>query len=254
VYAPERHRAIADLVVSLGRASVVELAEHLAVTPETVRRDLSILERQGVLRRVHGGAIPLLRAGFERTVVTRSAENMAEKTQIAQAALEEVPEEGAIIIDAGTTTGALVDALPENRRLTVVTNFLPHAVALADRPGITVLLLGGRVRSTTLACVDEWAVTGLRDIVADVAFIATDGITSERGLTTPDRAEAAVKRAMLHAARRTILLADHSKFGLEHFANFGSLSDVDVVITDAGTDSDLRAGIAAGGPVVVVTT
>jgi DeoR family transcriptional regulator, fructose operon transcriptional repressor len=107
------------------------------------------------------------------------------------------------------------------------------------------------LRTTTLACVDQWALDSLRDIVADVAFVATDGITVERGLTTPDWAESNVKRAMLHAARRTVVLADHSKFGVEHFAGFGSLVDVDVVITDSGTDEELRSGVAAAGPVVV---
>jgi DeoR family transcriptional regulator, fructose operon transcriptional repressor len=251
MYAPERHRAIAEMITTRGRASVTELADRLDVTPETVRRDLSALERQGVLRRVHGGAVHISRAQFERPVPVRLAERAAEKHRIAAAALQEVPDDGSIVIDAGTTTAALVQLLPADRRLTVVTNFLPHAVALAERPEVTVLLLGGRVKTTTLACVDPWALDALSGLVADVAFIATDGITPGRGLTTPDRSEALIKKAMLHAAHRVIVLADHSKFGQEHFAAFGSLHDVDVVITGNEIETDLRAEIEAVGPVVV---
>jgi DeoR family fructose operon transcriptional repressor len=251
VYAPERHRAIMERLAASGRCSVVDLASHLGVAVETIRRDLSHLERQGLLRRVHGGVIPLPKTILERTVLTRSGEMVDAKQAIARAALDEVPEQGSLIIDAGTSTGQLVALLPSDRELTVVTNFLPHAVALADNPRISVLLLGGRVRAKTLACVDDWAEQSLAQIVADVAFIGTDGISETRGLTTPDRAEAAIKRAMIKSARRVVVLADHRKFGQEHFAQFGTLDDVDVVITDSAVDPEIRASVEALGPVVV---
>lgn len=251
MYAPERHRVILDAINRDGRASVVDLSDSLAVAPETIRRDLSTLERQGLVRRVHGGAMPAGRIGFEPTVDSRSQVLTDEKFRIAQAAVSEIPEEGAIIIDAGTTTGALLALIPETSVLTVVTNSVQHAAALAFRPNITVLMLGGRVRSRTLACVDEWAIDGLRGLYADVAFVGTNGITASRGLTTPDRAEAAIKTAMLASARRRVVLVDNTKFGDNHFAAFGNLEDIDVVITDVQVDDEVADEIEAAGPVVV---
>lgn len=251
MYAPERHRAIVDAVMRDGRASVLDLSDSLAVAPETIRRDLSVLERQGVLRRVHGGAMPAGRIGFEPSVSSRQDTLPDEKRRIAQAAVSELPTEGAIILDAGTTTGAMIELIPDSAQLTVVTNSVLHAAALSEHKNLNVMMLGGRVRSRTLACVDEWAVQSLRGLYADVAFVGANGISPARGLTTPDRAEATIKNAMLLSARRRIVLADNSKFGDDHFAAFGSLEDVDVVITDVQVDDDVVDEIEAAGPVVV---
>ena len=252
MYAPERHRAIVERVSTGGRAAVVDLAETLNVTPETIRRDLSILERQGLVRRVHGGAIPVRRLGYQPTVDSRNAVHIEEKGRIAEAALDEVPLEGAIIIDSGTTTGRLVAMLPHDRQLTVVTNSVQHAIALANRENITCLLLGGRVRGRTLACVESWAVNSLKGITADVAIVGADGVSVERGLTTPDRIEAEIKAAMLAAARRKVVLADHTKFGDDHFAAFASLDEIDVIISDTGLDADVATQVETAGPMVVL--
>ncbi len=165
MYAEERQQAILAKARSLGRVDVVSLANELAVTTETVRRDLTVLERAGVVRRVHGGAIPVERLGFEPAVATRDAVMTAEKERIAKAALAELPEEGSVVIDAGTTTGRLVEVLPADRELTVVVNSPALATKLASRANLTVLLLGGRVRGRTLATVDEWSLAPLSQLV-----------------------------------------------------------------------------------------
>jgi DeoR family fructose operon transcriptional repressor len=236
MYAPERYRSIVERVVGFGRASVNDLADDLDVTPETIRRDLNYLEKQGLVRRVHGGAVPVGRVALEPTVDSRNSSFVAEKNDIARAALSEIPKEGAIILDAGTTTARLLSLIPTNYELTIITNSVEHALAAADKPNINTLLVGGRVRSRTLACVDQWAIDSLNGVYADVAIIGTNGISLDRGLTTPDPAEATVKRAMLNSSRRKVVLADHSKFGDDHFANFGAVQDVDLVITDKKTD------------------
>lgn len=251
MYAEERHQQIVERARADGRVDVGALAALFDVTPETVRRDLTTLERHGLLRRVHGGAIPVERLGFEPGLAARDAVLMAEKDRIAKAALAELPSEGAVLLDAGTTTARLADALPNDRELTVVTNALPIAMTLSVRPNVTVHLLGGRVRGRTMAGVDAWALRLLADVYVDVAFMGTNGVSVERGLTTPDAAEAAVKRAMIAAARRTVVLADHTKVGVDHFARFGSLQDVDVLITDSAVDGDLSAEIEGAGIRVV---
>jgi DeoR family fructose operon transcriptional repressor len=175
----------------------------------------------------------------------------ADKERIAKAALAELPDEGVLLLDAGTTTAALADLIPVDSQVRVVTNSLPIAMTLGLRPALTVLLVGGRVRARTLALVDTWALRTIEGMLVDVAFMATNGISLERGLTTPDTAEAAVKHAMVAAARRVVLLADHTKFGLEHFDRFATLEDVHAVYTDTGLDEDLAARIEARGPRVV---
>jgi DeoR family fructose operon transcriptional repressor len=251
MYAEERQQEIARLARRNSRVDVMTLADELNVTAETIRRDLTVLERAGVLRRVHGGAIPVERIGFEPAVAARDAVLTAEKERIAKAALAEVPEEGAIILDAGTTTARLAQVLPNDRELTVVVNSPVLATILGPRPNITVLLLGGRLRGRTLAAVDDWALRPLAELYVDVAFMGTNGCSVERGLTTPDQAEAAVKRAMIAAARRVVVLADHTKVGNDNLARFGALSDVDVLITDSALDAELATDIEDAGVRVV---
>ena len=199
VYAEERQNVIVEVARSDGRVDNMELARRFGVTPETVRRDLGALERHGVLHRVRGGAIPVERLGFQAAVAARSLVHQDEKERIARLALQEVPPEGAILLDAATTTAQLAQRLPVGRELTVVTNSLLTGLALAGRSGLTVLTLGGRVRGRTFAGVDAWALHVLGQIVVDVAFIGANGISLERGLTTLDPAEAAVKRMMSRA-------------------------------------------------------
>jgi DeoR family fructose operon transcriptional repressor len=252
VYQEERQAVIIDRARTHGRVDVGELAANFDVTAETVRRDLTALERHGLLRRVHGGAIPVGRLGFEPGLQTRDSAMAAEKDRVARAALAEVPAEGAILLDAGTTTARLAEMLPADRELTVVTNALPIAMALSTRPNVNVLTVGGRVRGRTLAMVDQWALRVLSETYVDVAFLGTNGLSVERGLTTPDVAEAAVKRAMLRAARRVIVLTDHTKVGNDCFARFGDLEEVDTLITDEGLDIELAADLQAAGPRVVL--
>jgi DeoR family transcriptional regulator, fructose operon transcriptional repressor len=252
VHAEERRQLIVEEVRRRGRVSVSGIAVAYDVNPETVRRDLVVLERRGALRRVHGGALSLARVQVEPAVDERSGQMSDEKARIATAALELLPDDGTVLVDAGTTTGALVERFPTDRRLTVVTNAIPLALRLAPLPMVTVLVVGGRLRQRTLANVDDFAVRMVGDLRVDVAFVATNGI-SERGCSTPDPAEGAVKRAMVGAADKVVLLADNSKFGQEHFVRFAALDDLDVVVTDGGVaETDLLPMTVAGVETVVV--
>ena len=251
MYAEERQAHIARLAHELGRVEVTALARELDVTTETIRRDLTALERRGTLRRVHGGAIPLERLGFEPELETRHEAMTAEKDRIAKAALDELPAEGSIVLDAGSTTARFADLLPTDRELTVVTNALNIAVRLATRPNLNVLVLGGRVRGRTLAAVDVWALQLLSTVFVDVAFMATNGISVERGLTTPDATEAAIKREMIAHARRVVLLTDHTKVGNDHLIRFGDADDVETLVTDSGLDAELADDLTAAGIRVV---
>ncbi|NEB14191.1 DeoR/GlpR transcriptional regulator [Streptomyces coelicoflavus] len=251
MYAPERQQEILRLARDGGRVDVVSLAEEFQVTAETIRRDLKALDRAGLLRRVHGGAIPAGRLDFEPGLAERESTAADEKDRIAKAALAELPAEGTLILDAGSTVARMAAAIPPESSLTVVTHSLPIAARLADHPGIQLHLVGGRVRHRTHAAVDAWALRAYGEIRADVAVLAANGFSVEHGLTTPDLAEAAVKRAALTAARRVVLLADSSKYAQEHFARFGALDDVDLLITDNGLTPEDAGDLERAGTEVV---
>jgi len=249
--AEERQQEILRRARADGRVDVMSLADEFAVTSETIRRDLTVLERSGAVRRVYGGAVPVGRPPVDPALSARDSLMTTEKERIAKTALAEVPSEGAIIIDAGSTTGRLAEILPADRELTVIVNSLPLATLLAPRANLTVILLGGRIRRSTFATVDDWLLQPLSQMYVDAAFLGTSGLSLERGLTTPDPGEASVKAAMMSAARRSILLADHTKIGNDSLARFGSLADLDLLITDAALDDGAAAAIGLAGPRVL---
>jgi len=254
MYAEERQQAIASLVISKGRASVAELAQAYDVTTETVRRDLAVLDRAGVLRRVHGGAVPvralhLVEAGVGERETTRSEY----KDAIAVAAAEFFPLSGAsILFDAGTTTARIAAQLPTDRELVVVTNSVPIAARLAAMPSVTLQLLGGRVRGLTQAAVGEQTLRVLDTLRVDIAFIGTNAISTGHGLSTPDSDEAAVKRAMVSAAKYVVVAADSSKVGREEFVSFAPISNVDTLITDSELSDEDHKQLTQHGVEVVV--
>ncbi|MER7072491.1 DeoR/GlpR family DNA-binding transcription regulator [Terrabacter sp. NPDC000476] len=253
MYAAERQQRIIAVARRDGRVEVTALADTLGVAAETVRRDLTALERRGSLRRVHGGAIPVERLEVEPSLATRSGRLADVKRRIAARALDELPSGGSIILDSGSTALAVAELLPPDLDLTVLTNSLAAATVLASHPGISLYLLGGRVRGTTGAAVGDWATGPLADVTVDVAFLGTNGLSVARGLTTPDQSEALVKRAMVGAARKCVVLTDSSKTGDAHLHRFAQVADVDVVITDTDVDDDVAAEIRAAGPEVVTT-
>ncbi len=254
MYAEERQQAMAHLISRRGRLSVVQLAQQFEVTTETVRRDLSTLDRMGLVRRVHGGAVP---AGsltvIEAGISERDQANTQAKEAIASAAVALLPPPDSVIaIDAGSTTARLAAALPRDHRLTVITHSVPVAARLAGLPQIQLHLLPGKVRPTTHAAVGADTVAALAEFRADVAFIATNGITTGHGLTTPDSDEAASKRAMIACARRTVVLADSTKFGVETAVRFATLDSLDVLVTDSDIEATDRNALESAGIEVVI--
>jgi DeoR family transcriptional regulator, fructose operon transcriptional repressor len=241
LFSGERQDEILTLIRQEKRVSVASLADRFAVVGETIRRDLADLEQRGLIRRVHGGAIPAERAVVEPPIEARHDLMKPEKERIARAALAELPREGSAFIEAGSTTSFLAGVLPADCSLTIVTNGGYIATALARRTSLTVLSVGGRVRPNSLACVDDWALQTLSTLRVTVAFLGTNGISVANGLTTPDPAEAAVKRAMLSITEHTVLLADHTKIGVASLLRYGGVNQIHTLITDAGLPGgDLR--------------
>lgn len=251
MYAAERHQWLVDAARQEGRIAVSRASEELGVVPETIRRDLEFLAGQGLLRRVHGGAIP---ASFDtlgdQPLDTRDASAVAEKEAIARAALAYLPQaDGTIILDAGSTTARLAALLPADCGLSVFTDSAPIASLVAARTACDVHLVGGRVRSTTAATVGN--VAEFERLRVDVAFMGTNAISVGHGLSTPDVDEAATKAAMIACAHSVVVLADSRKLGAESTARFARLADIDVLITDAGaTERQRRSFVGQGIDVV----
>ena len=252
MYAVERRRWLITAAREAGRVEVAGVARALSVAPETVRRDLNALERQGLLRRVHGGAVPVERLGFEGELSLRVVSRQGEKARIADQALTLLDAVETVYLDEGSTVQALAERLHPSRPLTVVTNALPVATLLATRPGVNLLLLGGRLRGATLATVEHWATRMLDDLVIDLAVLGANGVTVERGLTCPDVAVAAVKAGAVAASRRRILLADGAKFGVDSSYRFAQVRELSSVVTDRSAgDRQIRALRALGIEVLV---
>lgn len=252
LFQTERQREIVTLTLKDGRVEVSDLATRFQVTTETIRRDLSELQDQRLLRRVHGGAVAWESSQFEPLLVVRNDQHDEEKRRMAKLAVNELPDSGNVIIDSGSTLGRFAEAVPSDARLRVVTNSLPIAQTLAEHEAVEVIVIGGKVRKNTMAMVDADAIAALEPLSVDTLFISTDGLSPQMGLTTPYRQEAGLKQAMIGSARRVVALVDHSKFGKDQFVQFAKWSDVDVLITTVGADETAIAEIEALGTTVLL--
>ncbi|GAB90040.1 DeoR/GlpR family DNA-binding transcription regulator [Gordonia rhizosphera] len=245
-----RQSHIVELARTRGRVEVNTLADELDVASETIRRDLKALAGRRLLRRVHGGAVPMETAGFESGVEYRSQVDLAQKQRIAGAAAGLLHGAETVYLDEGFTPRLIAERLAE-RTLTVVTSSLLAAQALAHSSTVTVLLLGGRMRGRTMATVDHWAVDMLRGLVIDVAFLGTNAISLEHGLTTSDPAVAAVKNTAICVSRRSILVAAHTKFGEVNFCRFAEISDFEAIVSGVELDAGDALRYEALGPTVL---
>lgn len=235
--AAERRLELIALAKEVGKVDALIAAERFGVAVETIRRDLDLLQRQGIMRRVHGGGILIDRIQSELSVEVRRSQNYQIKKRIAEVASNYIPKSGTIIVDAGTTTELLAPYLRNNSNLTVVTNSLNLSLAIGET-NTNVVLLGGRIRPVTLSAVGAHALNMVTSLHASVCFIGTNGIDSQIGFTTPDIDEAEVKRIMIQNSQESIVMADHTKFSQIYTSSFASNVEVDRIITDVGAPLD----------------
>jgi DeoR family transcriptional regulator of aga operon len=243
----ERLRAIVELVESSDRPVTVEwLADELAVSTATIRRDAGVLDRQGAVAR-SWGRIGRIGAFVEQPIGERTSQHPAEKRRIAEAAAKLVPDGALVGLTGGTTTLAVARAISGRRRLTVVTNSLSVGVELAPRGNIRLVLSGGEARNASFELSGPLAVSAIGAFNLDLAILGVDGVDPWAGCTTYDHAEASTNAALVQRAARTIVVADASKLGHAGFARICDLADVEMIITDNGaTDEQVAQFIAAG--------
>lgn len=244
--AQQRQALILERVRAAGAVRVTALAVEFGVSDMTIRRDLEALAERGLLAKVHGGATTAEpgsthEPGFE----AKSIRQRGEKAAIAAEAARLVTPGMAVALSAGTTTAELARRLTSVPELTVVTNSIPVAEILhrAGRPDQTVVLTGG-VRTPSDALVGPVAVTAIRSLHLDVVFLGVHGMTERAGFTTPNLMEAETNRALVAAAERLVVLADHTKWGTVGISSMARLAEAHTVITDAGLPADARAVLA----------
>lgn len=207
----ERRQTILARLQASGRVLAADLSAELGVSADTVRRDLRELDEAGLLRRVHGGALP--RRGHAEPFAERRRQAPAAKASIARRAAACARDGQVIVLDGGTTTLEVAQALPAELRATVVTTSPPIALALADHPGLEVTVVGGTLRPRSLVTVGAAAVQTLRAVRADLLFLGVCGLHPEIGITVPDIEERHVKAAMIDGAAEVVALADADKLG-----------------------------------------
>jgi DeoR family fructose operon transcriptional repressor len=242
---------ILDLLETQRALKVSSLSSMLGASEASIRRDLERLESAGLLRRIHGGAVSNETAAFEPSLAEKQDQHRETKRAIASAAAELIRETETIFLDAGSTTLEIARKLKHRRNLRVVTNGLNLAAELAGSR-VEVIVIGGTLRPETLALVGPIAGGTLSDLHLDKLFLGTNGIDLERGVTTPNLAEAESKRAMLRSAREAVLVADSSKFGRAAFARICGLERLHTLITDDGAPQATLDAIAKLGVRVVV--
>jgi DeoR/GlpR family transcriptional regulator of sugar metabolism len=238
----EERRALILKKLSESRyVQVSDLAETFDVSTVTIRRDLDIMEQDGLCIRKRGGAIRVNPGvTLEMPYDIKSHEMVAEKERIARAALELVEDGDTFLLDAGSTTYALALLLNSMVRITVVTNDLKIAVKLAENPKIKLICTGGMVRNAVYSLEGTLTESFIKDITVDKTFLGADAIHTDGVISNVNIEEVAIKKAMIQSADRAILLADSSKFDKAGFVKICDLSDVDVLITDDGLSAATR--------------
>ena len=247
MFAEERKQRILAALHQRPAVRVNELGRALRVSDASIRRDLADLERIGLLKRTHGGAISARLAMIEPSLAEKEDRFQREKAAIARLAVTLVKRGDTIFLDAGSTTRQIARELRHHQGVTVVTNALNIAWELASSE-LELVVTGGQVRRGILSHVGPLAEHAIAAVHVDKLFLAANGVDVEKGVTTPNLMEAQTKRAMVERATEVILVADHSKFGRITFSRICGLDRVHRVISDDRLSPAIANAVTALGP------
>lgn len=246
----QRKKEILALLAAEGQVEAGALASRYALSEDTIRRDLRELAAEGLLQRVHGGALPAAPAGAALDV--RRHIGTVSKSAVARAAVRLIAPGQIVILDGGTTCAELARQIPHGMALTVVTHSPTIAVALAGHMQIEVILIGGRLFRHSMVTVGAAALEALSHIRADQYFMGVTGVHPAAGYSTGDLEEAYIKRALARQAAETVVLASAEKLGAASAYKIGELALAQTVVADSALPADLAAALATAGVSVVV--
>jgi len=254
--AVERHNKIVEMVLENGQVTIADICKMFDVSEMTARRDLNTLDRQGLLRRIHGGAITNLGRSYEPSFQTRAINNQDAKTKIGLKAAELIYDGDSIGLDVGTTTLEIVHGLVGKRNLTIVTSCLQIANKVVDLLSINIdarlILAGGIVRPRELSMIGPIPERVYQELHVDKAFIGIGGISLEDGLTEYNIEDTQIKKILIQSAREKIVVADGSKFGVTTFASVAPLNSVDKIVTDSSAPEDMIVKIREQGVEIIL--
>ena len=247
----ERQRELARLLERTGRLSVAQICEQFSISEATARRDLEALSEQGLIQRVHGGAILIRQAAPEEPILSRSREQESEKECIGRAAAALIQDGETVFLGSGTTVLQVAQHLL-TRNITVITNSLPVINLMSEKDNISLIALGGMLRDSELSFIGHITEQALYEVRADKVVIGIRAISLEQGLTNDYLPETLTDRAILNAGRDTIVVADHTKCGVLSTAFLAPLTAMHTLITDNETDPDFIESLRAKGIDVIV--
>ncbi len=242
----DRHRWLMDELNERGSLRTSETAERAGVAEETIRRDFEKLEAEGVLQRTHGGAVRLEADRREFPAGERALQHASEKQAIARAAAARLQPGQTVYFDASTTVLELVRVMPEIP-LTVVTNSIENALALAEKRDVSCVLVGGTMHPSSLSCTGWAAEKALEIYHLDAAFLSCRGIDPQRGFSDATEGQAQLKHAVVQRAAQVYLLADTSKCGVTSSYFFAGSTDIDVWIVEAPPPPQAASSLAKQG-------
>lgn len=234
--ASTRRNRILDQLTTNGYVEAKELAQALGVDTSTIRRDLDALERDGQVQRTHGGARTVPGITADLPYSAKIGVRLEEKATIARAAASRVTDGSTVILDSGSTTYEVAVALRRHADLTVITNDLRIAEYIAGLHRFRLLVAGGELLGSVYTLAGDRTVEFLRDYTADWAFLGADAVDHWTGITNTNTLEVPVKRAMIAAARSTVVVVDSTKFGHRALAKVAGLDEVHALITDGDLD------------------
>ncbi|MBC1433949.1 DeoR/GlpR transcriptional regulator [Listeria rocourtiae] len=240
MFANQRRSEILHRVQEQKTVSVNELSEKLNVSAATVRADLNAMEKQGLLTRTHGGAMMKEKDDIDKKYAVREKKHRSEKQRIAAMAFEYIEDDQCIILDASTTCFELAKFIKESsKRLTIVTSGLTTATMLKENPNLTVIIIGGIVRSGSNSIEGLIGHELLKKVNVDILFTSAYALNASDGLTDFSLYEVELKREMVAVARKTIALVDNSKLGKSSIATFAKIEDIERLVTDQALSSEL---------------
>jgi DeoR/GlpR family transcriptional regulator of sugar metabolism len=245
----ERKNKILELLGEKGKVLSSDLTSRLGVSEDTIRRDLKDLAEAGLLKRVHGGALPVGHVPFRYDKREKIA--VDEKSAIARAAASHVKNGQIVFVDGGTTTALVASFLPADLKVTFITYSLPTAMRLAAAGNIEVILLGGRVQKELLLTLSPSTLNEIGAIAADLCLLSLESLDTEYGATVSNIEDAAVKRAMLDHAAETIALGGAEKLGTVSPYRVAPLKDFSMLITDQTAPQALIDEMASTGLTII---
>jgi len=251
----ERRKLIKDLLLKNKSVKVSDLAEFLNVSEETIRRDLVQLEKEGVAEKNYGGAMLIENSTTPSVILPvdeRKLQFSREKEAIGRAAAELVKNKQIIILDAGSTVYYVAKNLPDNSNLTIISNGISAVEECSKDDTASIYLLGGKLRRNSMSLVGPQAENELRKFNADFVFLGTSGISLRQGFTSSDLYEAEIKRAMVAAGKKVVVVADHSKIERVGLTSFLDFDDTDIFITSELANREIIKEIENKGVQVIV--